>query len=318
MIVYGYVSFSGLIKGPYFLLNNLDRGSFVVIRLEKVRNVLLVVLFLNVSVSFSKIAYGMLTQTLSMQADGYHSLFDGVSNIIGLIGVMIASRPPDTTHPYGYHKYETMASLGIALLLVVAGFEILSGCVERYIAGTHPEVTSLSFAVMFVTMGINLFVTSYEKNQGMLLKSEILLADSVHTKTDIYISLSVIAGLAAIRIGYPVFELLVSLIISIMIVGAGFSIFRESVCTLCDVSRIDEESIRSAVSPIDGVFDCHRVRTHGARGHIHVDLHVSVSSDMHTSQSHEIADAVEELLKSRFEDVADVMVHIEPAEAFSR
>lgn len=87
-------------------------------RFKKVQRVLVYVLFLNLVVAFAKIIYGNLTGTLSMIADGYHSLFDGASNIVGLAGSFIAARPPDREHPYGHQKYETVASVFIALLLI--------------------------------------------------------------------------------------------------------------------------------------------------------------------------------------------------------
>ena len=93
-------------------------------KFKKVQRVLIYVLFLNLTVAFAKIIYGNLTGTLSMIADGYHSLFDGVSNIIGLAGSFIGARPPDMGHPYGHRKYETVASIFIALLLIFVGIEI--------------------------------------------------------------------------------------------------------------------------------------------------------------------------------------------------
>ncbi|MBN2487938.1 MAG: cation diffusion facilitator family transporter, partial [Methanosarcinaceae archaeon] len=150
-------------------------------RFGKIRVILFRILLLNLVVALAKIVYGMLTDTLSMEADGYHSLFDGVSNIVGLIGIQIASKPADKEHPYGHRKYETLASIAIAFLLIYVGFEIISSAINRFTTGMQPVVTSISFAVMIVTMAVNLFVTTYEHKQGLLLDSEILVADSMHT-----------------------------------------------------------------------------------------------------------------------------------------
>jgi len=282
-------------------------------RFEKIRMILFIILLLNLGVALAKLVYGMLTDTLSMQADGYHSLFDGVSNVIGLIGIQIASRPPDKEHPYGHRKFETMATIAIAVLLIFVGFEILHSAIDRFATGMQPDVTSMSFAVMVATMGINLFVTTYEHKQGVLLGSEILIADSMHTKSDIYVSLSVIAGLIAIRMGYPVVDPAIALIIAGVIVRAGILMICQSTYTLCDVSRLDDDAICPVVNSIEGVLECHRVRTRGVVDDIHIDLHIKVSPDMHTDKAHAIAHAVEERLKENFTGVSDVIVHIEPA-----
>ena len=120
-----------------------------------------------------------------MSADGYHSLFDGTSNIIGLAGSFIASHPPDREHPYGHQKYETVASFFIALLLIFVGVEIFQNAFKRFLAPTRPEVTAVSFLIVFGTMCINDLVTRYEYRQGESLRSQVLIADSMHTKSDI-------------------------------------------------------------------------------------------------------------------------------------
>ena len=283
-------------------------------RFDQVRKILIIILLLNLFVAISKITYGLISNTLSMQADGYHSLFDGVSNIIGIIGIRIASKPPDKNHPYGHQKYETMASIAIAILLLFVGFEILQSSIDRFTTGSQPYITSMSFIVMVVTTGINLFVTTYEHKKGVELNSEILIADAMHTKSDIYVSLSVILGLVAIEFGYPIIDPLIALIITIVIIRAGILIIWQSSHTLCDVSRIDERSICDIVEEMKGVIECHKIRTRGNVNNIHIDLHVKVRPDMHTDKAHALAHDVEKRLKDYFEGVSDVVVHIEPAD----
>ncbi len=101
------------------------------------KRILLVVLFFNFAVALVKIIYGYWTNSLSLTSDGFHSLFDGTSNVIGIIGITLASRPPDKIHTYGHEKFETLASLGIAILLFITGFEILQSAVGRFY---NPEV----------------------------------------------------------------------------------------------------------------------------------------------------------------------------------
>lgn len=282
-------------------------------RFKKVQRVLILVLLLNLAVAFAKIIYGNLTGTLSMTADGYHSLFDGVSNIVGLVGSFIAARPPDKEHPYGHQKYETVASIFIALLLLYVGFEIFRSALDRFLVRSVPEVTAISFLVIIGTMCINYLVTHYEYRQGLALRSQVLIADSLHTKSDIYVSLSVIVSLAAIKLGFPLLDPVIALLISFLIFRAGFRIMKESSKVLLDMSRLEEEEICRLVLGVEGVLGCHKIRTRGGVGDVRIDMHVLVQPDMPLEEAHLIAHRVSKMLKAEYKDVSDVVVHLEPA-----
>ena len=282
-------------------------------RFRQIRNVMVYILFLNLAVSFAKIAYGMYTNVLSMQSDGYHSLFDGVSNIVGLIGIQIAAKPPDKEHPYGHRKFETLASIVIAVILAVVAFEIVHSAFDRFGTGSAPEVTVISFVIMLGTMCVNYGVTTYEHKKGTELNSEVLLADSAHTRSDIYVSLSVIIGLIAIHFGYPVIDPIVSVLIALVILHAGAEIIFHSVSILADESQLDTDEIAEVVRNVEGVIDCHKIRTRGPPGNIFIDLHVEVDPEMTTYKSHTISHIVQYRIKESFDGIEDVLVHIEPA-----
>lgn len=282
-------------------------------RSKKVQQVLVIVLFLNLAVAFAKIIYGTLSGALSMTADGYHSLFDGVSNIVGLVGSFIAARPPDKEHPYGYQKYETVTSIFIALLLLFVGFEIFRNSLDRFLIRSVPEVTAISFLVILGTMCINYLVTHYEYGQGIALRSQVLIADSMHTKSDIYVSLSVIVSLAAVKLGFPLLDPVIALLISFLIFRAGFRIMKESYRVLLDMSRLEEEDICSLVIGVEGVLGCHKIRTRGGMGDIRIDMHVLVKADLPLEEAHLISHNVSKTLKAEYKDITDVVVHLEPA-----
>lgn len=280
---------------------------------KKIRRVLITVLLLNLMVAFAKIIYGTLTNTLSMIADGYHSLFDGVSNVIGLAGIFIAARPPDKDHPYGHAKYETVASVLIALLLIFVGFEIFRNSLDRFLIKSVPEVTVVSFIVIFGTMLINYLVTRYEYREGTALSSQVLISDSMHTKSDIYVSLSVIVSLIAIELGFPIMDPIIALVISFVIFRAGYRIIKESSRALLDMSRIEEQEICELVMGIEGVQGCHKIRTRGSMGDIRVDMHLLVRSDMPLEDAHLVSHKVSKKLKGEYKDISDVVVHLEPS-----
>lgn len=282
-------------------------------RYLKIRKVLIITLVLNWSVSLAKLVYGVLMNTISMTADGFHSLSDGASNVICLIGIFIASRPRDAEHPYGHKKYETFTSLAIAVLLFFISFNLLKEVIVRFAKPTLPNITALSFIVMSVTLLVNIFVMVYEYKKGKALKSDILVVDSMHTRTDIYASLSVIAAFIAIKLGFPVFDLVAGVFIAVLIAICGAQIVRESSYVLCDGSAVDSHKIAELVKNIKGVKHCHKIRTRGRVDDVHIDLHVSVDNDMHVDKAHILSHHIQDEVRRQVPGVTDVIVHIEPS-----
>ena len=283
---------------------------------KSIKRILIIILFLNWGVAIAKILYGIFSRCESMTADGFHSLSDGASNIIGLIGIHFACQPEDSDHPYGHKKYETFFSLGIAILLFILSFNLLKdGIGHLYKPVLPPQVDIISFIVMVVTLTVNVWVMNYERRKGEILRSDILISDAMHTKADILTSLSVIIALIAIKLGFPIIDPIVTIIICLFIFHAGYVIARQSSAVLCDTAAIsDIKKIKDIVLGIRGVKNCHKIRTRGRPDDIHVDLHVQVSPDMHVDNAHKISYAIEEAIKKGIPEVTDVVVHIEPKE----
>lgn len=283
-------------------------------RIRSIRNILWYILILNILVATAKTLYGHLTNSLSMEADGYHSFLDGSSNIIGLVGVWIASKPADDAHPYGHSKYESFAAAFIGILVLITSLRIAGAAIERIFSGVVPDVTvtTLSFVIMIVTIIINTAIVIYESHMGKVLKSEILTADSMHTRSDVLVSLSVIASLILTQFGYPWIDVIIAVIISIAIAVAGARILMQSSMTLCDVHMIDSSRIEEVAMGIDGVGCCHKIRTRGNEYNILVDMHIKVPGYLSTEESHELAHRVEKAIIREIEGVAEVIVHIEP------
>jgi len=283
---------------------------------KSIKRILIIILILNWVVAFAKILYGIFSRCESMTADGFHSLSDGASNIIGLIGIHFASKPEDSDHPYGHKKYETFFSLGIAILLFILSFNLLKeGIGHLYKPVLPPKVDIISFIVMVATLAVNVWVMNYERKKGEILRSDILISDAMHTKADILTSLSVIIALISIKLGFPIIDPIVTIIICLFIFHAGYVIARQSSVVLCDTAPIsDIKKIEDIVLRIKGVKNCHKVRTRGRPDDIHVDLHIQVNPDMHVDHAHKISYAIEEAIKKGIPEVTDVVVHIEPKE----
>ena len=279
---------------------------------DAVRRILIIIFILNILTALAKGIYGLYTDTLSMSADGLHSLFDSTANIIGLVGIRLAARPPDRDHPYGHAKYESFAAIGIAILLFASCLQLMLAAVDRLQSRAVPDVTQISFAIMASTLIINIGVSSYEYILGRRLKSSILVADSMHTRSDIYASLGVILGLFAVRMGYPLADPLIALFICLLIVHTGLEILKESSTALLDRAAVDEQLIVDLARSVEGVCNCHAVRTRGMAEEIYVDLHIGVDASLSMDKAHEVGEDVERAIKSRIPEVRDVVVHLEP------
>lgn len=281
-------------------------------RLKKVRRVLLYTLILNLFVAVAKIIYGYEMDSISMRSDGFHSFFDGTSNVIGLVGIWIASQPPDKEHPYGHRKFETLSTIAIAAMIFATGSEILREAYLRLSIPHDIEVSAMSFIVMAVTLAVNIGVMMYETRKGRELKSDFLTADAMHTQSDIYISLSVVISLIAAKAGYPIVDVIAAFVITLFIAKMGFSILKSATNVLADAACIDPEDIEKVVMNIHGVKDCHGIRTRGNRDFVNVDLHVLVDPDEKIQDAHTIAHNVEDAIKKGFRSVVDVVIHVEP------
>ena len=282
-------------------------------RMRSIRRVLWIILALNLAVAAAKYLYGSVTGSASMQADGIHSVFDSAGNVVGLVGIALAARPADEGHPYGHAKFETYASLVIGLLLLLAAFEVGSGVVSKLISNTYTaEVTPLSFAIMGITLGVNLGVTTYERRAAKRLKSEVLAADANHTLSDALVSVGVIVGLVAVALGFPMADPIMALVVTLAILATAGDVFKHALATLSDRARIPEDDLRATALAVLGVQDVHHIRTRGTEGEVYADLHVLVSSDMTVGAAHTLSERVEDAIKERFPNVTEVLVHIEP------
>ncbi|MCX5677668.1 MAG: cation diffusion facilitator family transporter [Candidatus Omnitrophica bacterium] len=280
---------------------------------NRIRWVLIIVLILNWAVAVAKMLIGFLTRCQSMTADGFHSLSDGTSNIIGLIGIALSARPVDEDHPYGHKKYETFFSLGIAALLMLVCFSLIRESFVRFFHPLVPQVNLISFIVMIVTIAVNTLVVKYEYKQGKELRSDMLVADSMHTRADIYTSLAVIVALIGIKLGFPIIDPIATFVIAIFIGYAVFEIIKDASKILCDTVAIaDSEKIVSIVMAVKGVKACHKIRTRGRPDDICIDLHVEVEAAMKIEDAHKVCYAVEAALKKNIPETTDVLVHIEP------
>ncbi len=283
-------------------------------RYHAIRGVLLRVMVLNLVVAGAKIAVGMATSTLSILADGFHSLLDSVSNVVGLAGITAAARPADEDHPYGHQKIETLTSLAIGGLVLFTAIEIGREAVQRIIHPGHPQATALSIAVMAATMAVNTLVSTYEARQARRYASDVLSADAMQTRSDIFVSAGVLAALFFIHMGAPVLDPIVALAVTAAILYSAWTILQRATHVLSDKTSLPAEQVEAAALSVAGVQSVEKIRSRGPMEQLSVDLHIRVPPNISITEAHRITHEVRRAVEEST-GALDVIIHTEPGQA---
>ena len=280
-----------------------------------VRRVLFVVLGLNLGVATVKLGLSFATGALSLLADGIHALLDASSNVVGIVGIAVASRPADAGHPYGHRRFETLAASCIGLLILSGMAGILSGLWEG-LSGRRPvpEVTPVSAAILAVTIVANFGISRYEAKKGSELRSGVLQADAGHTLSDTLGAMAVLVSFGATWLGFAAADLVAAVVVAILIGRTAWSVLRENIGVLADHARLDPLAVHRVAMSVPEVRGAHKIRSRGSPDHVLVDLHIHVDPAMSVLEAHRVTHEVAGAVRAAFPEVADVLIHTEPAD----
>lgn len=278
---------------------------------SSIRNILRVILVLNLIVAAVKIYYGFQTNTLSIITDGYDSLFDGIANVVGIFAIIIASRPANDKQQYGYSKVETFSAIIISIMLFITGYGVLSEAVGRIYGSGMPTVTLESFIVLAATLAINIPVAVYEYRKGKELNSPVLISDSRHTITDVFVTVAVLIGLVFMKMGYTIVDPILSVIIAIIIVNTGISILLDNIKVLLDSNVIDNDEIERIILNVDGIEGVRNIRSRGTPSNVFVDLHLILDGETNIKNAEIIKNNCKEELVKSFPEIKDMIIEID-------
>lgn len=283
-------------------------------RTRGVRRVLLAVLGLNLAVAAAKLGYGLASGSVALSADGVQSLLDGMANVVGLVGIAVAARPPDREHQYGHDRYETLAAMAVAGLMTLGVVEVVRGAIGQVRGGERPEVTGISFAILLGTMTVNAGVSVWERREAERLRSDLLAADAKHTASDVLVSAAVLLGLTGERAGLAGADAAASLVVAGTIAWAAWGIARDASLVLSDASLADPRGLLAAAVATPGVATAHNLRARTSGGRLWVEVHVTVDPALTVKRAHEVASAVETGIREAAGPATEAIVHVEPAE----
>jgi cation diffusion facilitator family transporter len=277
-----------------------------------VRRVLGGILAANIVVVIVKFMVGIKTNSLAVFGDALQSSVDSANNLFAIFVVRVAAKAPDEEHPYGHAKFETLGALLIALLLALSIFELVRGAISRLITGTPvASVSSTALALLAFTLVINVGVVWFETRAGRRLGSDLLLADALHTRTDVFITLGVLAGLALARSGLAWADPALALMVAVLVGRAGYQILRRSIPSLVDERAFDQSTIQREAEGVNGVMSAYAIRSRRAGDRRFAELTISVDGGSDVASAHRIADQVEDRLRDNLQ-LDQVTVHVEP------
>ena len=281
--------------------------------LLKVRGVLTSVFVTNVVLSILKLVVGFLTHTLSLIAEGFHSLLDSSANAVAILGLSASMKPPDEGHPYGHRKFEAISAIAISFFMFLASFEVLQQVIERLTSNdkTQAITSPISFAVVVLNFIVSWAISRWEFKRSKELGSRLLLADSKHTLSDLWASVAVFISLVAITFKFYFVDIIASLLIVAIILYAGFEVIMSQLGPLVDSAMVKVGDVEKEVLAVPGVVSCHKIRSRGMEDNIFIDLHVQVARHLTIEEAHHISFAVEDRLKDWDKRVFEVLVHME-------
>ena len=268
---------------------------------------------LNTLLCAAKAAIGLAAGSISIVADAVNNLSDAASNIISLLGFKLASKPADAGHPYGHGRYEYLAGLSVAVLVLVVGVELARGSVDKLMNPAPVEYSAVLVAVLLLSIAVKLWMMLFNAQVGKEIDSGVLAAASVDSRNDVITSAAV---LAAAGVSYFTgFELdgWVGLAVAAFILWSGVELVRDAVDPLLGKPANPEtiKLIENKMLSYKGILGIHDLIVHDyGPGRVFASIHAEVDSSVDILTSHELIDAIEQdFLKN--EGLA-VVIHLDP------
>lgn len=271
----------------------------------------------NFVLSIYKLLSGILASSGAMISDAVHSASDVFSTVIVMIGVQAAAKQSDKDHQYGHERMECVASIVLAVVLCVTGAGIGYKGIGKILAGhydllTVPGRTALIAAV--VSIAVKEWMFWYTRVAAKKINSGALMADAWHHRSDALSSVGALIGVAGSRMGYPVLDSAASVIISILIIKAGYDIFRDAIDKMVDKACPEEEieKMRSVILTQEGVLGIDLLRTRLFGNKIYVDIEIAADGNRPLNETHAVAECVHNKIEEAFPEVKHCMVHVNP------
>ena len=271
----------------------------------------------NAVLSLLKFLAGIFAHSGAMVSDAVHSASDVFSSIIVIIGVKLSTRAPDKEHPYGHERFECVAAIILAVVLLVTGLLIGRSALEQVIKGDFtgteaPGLLALAAAIVSIVSKEAMYW--YTRYYAKKLDSGALMANAWHHRSDALSSIGALIGIIFARMGYRIVEPIASLVICLLILKATYDIFKDAVSKMVDSGdQALEQEIREVAEKQEDVLGVDLIHTRVFGNRIYVDIEISADGNMTLEQGHAVAEKVHDVIESSFPKVKHIMVHVNPA-----
>lgn len=279
------------------------------------RTVALVSMATNFSLSIAQVVVGWVGHSNALIADGMHTLSDLLSDVLVLFGARQGAKAADAEHPYGHARIETAVTLALALILIAVGVAIAARAALRLMStATAPTPSLLTLGVALITLAAKEGLYRYTIAVARRQRSALLSASAWHHRSDAFSSIIVAVGIAGTIAGVPFLDAVAAIGVALMIVRMGGELGYGALAELIDTGASAEQlrRIRAAILQVPGVDALHLLKTRRAAGMVLVDVHILVDGKLSVSEGHHISETVRAGLIREIDEVAEVMVHIDP------
>ncbi len=297
-------------NGDVLEIDNIQRET---LRMKEGKKVVVSSIFQNLFLAVIKILGGIYGNSRALISDGINSLADVGSSFAILLGIYFSNKPADEEHPYGHEKIESIIGNMLGVFLLLTAFELGKGSIELLIRGEYsstPAYTTIIWA--FISMVVKFFMYRYKLKVGIATDNSALIADAKDSKSDVYSSGGVILGILLSIWVSPIFDIVVSLIVALLIFKEGVSIIFETSNLILD--KQDDEFIKEIEKYLeenDNIKNVHDIFMRKSGDKIFLSMHIRVPKNMTVYEAHNLVDSVREGIVLDFDNVKDVMIHID-------
>lgn len=285
-------------------------------RFNKADRVIRVGMWLNALLMVMKLAAGHYGHSEAVFADGVESACDFIAVGLTLIALKVGRKPYDEDHPYGHGKVESLAAIMVSLIIGASGAWILYGAAHTIAFKGYSAPALVAVLAAAVTIVVKEALYRYSIRIGRALGSPALLAIARDHRKDAITSVATLVGVGAAYAGFEVMDPIAAALTSLFIFHIGYQTFRASAHELMD-GQVEQELLRAIVllaEEIDGVDQVHEIRARHSGQFLIVDLKLDMDPEMTVKRSHGIATEVKKRIFERFNNVGDVMIHINPTD----
>jgi len=289
-----------------------DGSPEVRARLRTAGSVTILGAITNAALAALKAAVGLAGGSSVLVADAVHSLSDLATDVLVLVGLRVASKPPDEGHPYGHGRYETLATALLAGVLMVVAVGIAWDASSRFGQPAKPAMITLWAAVLSVAVKEVLYHVTVRA--GRRCKSPLLIANAWHHRSDALSSVAAFAGILGARMGFPILDPAAAVVVAALIAQMALQLLVQTLREVTDATleRDILHELGAEIRRLPGVVSFHELRARRMGPRLLVDLHVEVEGSTSVSDGHQVAERVRQLVFQKQEEVSEVLVHIDP------